>query len=122
MKYVRLRKIRSTVSPVAAPGNPATYAYGERCDRGCSLPVGYELAGWLVGDPVIGETVEILRCVRNGISCPGHFWSTEVTAVSHDGFHTQNSIYQMLEIPFETVTDKIKAEQHPYLLLRRTYL
>jgi hypothetical protein len=114
MKYVRVLKIGTTDRPDSAPGNPMPYPYGGRCATDPSLPVDYELSGWLVQDPTVGEAIEILRCVRNGISCFGYFRSTPVAMVSDGEFHTKNSVYRVVETPFATVSEKSRAKLHPY--------
>lgn len=103
MKYVRLQKVRATDHPDTPPGDSATYRYGEQCDTH-SLPVEYELQGWLGEDPAVGKCVSILRCQRGGIARLGLFTSSKVARVSQGEFQTRNSIYRYTEIPFETGT------------------
>ena len=114
MKYIRLRKISPTNGPDCAPGDPVAYPYGSISAAGQSLPVEYVLEGWLVREPAVGERVEVLRCVRNGVDCPGYFTSTVVTAVYEGEFHTRNSVYLLVQIPFASEADRARAEQHPY--------
>lgn len=97
MKYVRLQKVRATDHPDTPPGDPATYVYGEQCETH-SLPVEYELHGWLGEDPAVGKCVQILRCQRGGIASLGLFTSSEVTKVSEGEFQTRNSVYRYTEI------------------------
>ena len=102
MSYVRLQKLRAVDDPVAPPGDPAGYPYGQKPDRGESLPVDYTLEGWLVCPPVVGGRVAVIRLVRNGLRRPGIFWSTCVTKVGRDCFHTLNSVYRIEKAaPFE---------------------
>lgn len=96
LRYVVLVKINVVDAPEAPPGEPTTYPYGQRCEKGHSLPVGYELEGWLVAPPLVGQCVEILRCARNGVARPGVYCSTPVTLVRGDTFHTSNSIYRLV--------------------------
>lgn len=98
LRYVGLVKIRAVDAPEMPPGDPTTYPYGQRCETGHSLPVGYELEGWLLAPPVVGRCVEILRCSRNGVARLGVFRSTPVTLVRGDTFHTGNSVYRLVEV------------------------
>ncbi len=95
LQYVRIEKLRPTESPAFAPGDPATYAYGELNDSGFSLPVGYNLEGWIHRLPEVGESLVVLRCVRNGIERLGIFCSTPVTQIERGLYWTTNSIYRV---------------------------
>jgi hypothetical protein len=97
MKYIRLQKIRAADCPDAPPADPVTYKYGERCATGHSLPIEYELEGWLAEDPAVGKCVQVLRCARASVTSLGQFTSSEVTLVCEDGFHTRNSVYRLTE-------------------------
>lgn len=99
MDFVRLTKLAAVESPDCMPGDWATYVVGAPNLSGQSLPLEYCVEGWLLRHPSIGGRVEILRYSRNNVKVPGYFVSSEVTAVSSDGFHTRNSIYSMTAIP-----------------------
>jgi hypothetical protein len=60
--------------------------------------VGYEVEGWVVIPPVIGEKVHILRTKRNGIEALGKLWTSAVTSIGKRGFCTQNSVYVLVEM------------------------
>lgn len=96
MRYVSMVKIRAADAPLIPPGDPTTYHYGEWCE-GQSLPVAYEIEGWLLVPPVVGRRVEIIRCARNGISSLGIYRSTPVTLMDGDTFYTNNSVYRLVE-------------------------
>jgi hypothetical protein len=101
MSYVRLQKLRAVDDPVAPPGDPSTYPYGQLPDKIESLPVAYWFEGWLVYPPIVGKRVAVLRLIRNGLRCPGVFWSTQVTSVEPGYFCTKNSVYKIAEVtPF----------------------
>jgi hypothetical protein len=101
MSYVRLQKLGAVDDPIAHPGDPATYPYGQLPDKIASLPVGYWFEGWLVYPPVVGKRVAVLRLVRNGLRRPGVFWSTQVTSAEPGQFCTKNSVYKIAEVtPF----------------------
>jgi hypothetical protein len=97
-RYVRLVKNGPVAAPTMPPGDPTKYPYGLLCETH-SLPEGYTLEGWLVTPPVVGQCVEIARCVRNGVACMGGYTSTPVTLVQGETFHTANSIYRLVELP-----------------------
>ena len=52
MRYIRLQKINAIDSPDFPSGDPAVYPYGKMC-LGHSLPLQYELEGWLLAAPVV---------------------------------------------------------------------
>lgn len=115
MNYVCMTKLGAVENPEMPPGDPTTYPYGRVCETGQSLPADYQLEGWLVIPPAVGRCVEILRCARNGIACPGHYRSTPVTYVRGDVFHTRNSIYRLVEIPELSAEQKCWSVGHPLL-------
>jgi hypothetical protein len=111
MSYVRHQKLRAVDDPVAPPGDPSTYPYGQLPDKIESLPVAYWFEGWLVYPPIVGKRVAVLRLVRNGLRCPGVFWSTQVTSVEPGYFCTKNSVYKIAEVtPF--ADDDLTLEEH----------
>jgi hypothetical protein len=110
MRYVRLQKLRAVEEPVAPPGDPSTYPYGQRPDKIQSLPVDYWFEGFLVYPPFVGKRVAVFRFVRNGIRRPGVFWSTRVTEVGTGGFQTLNSVYRIEEVaPFEGMSEMVET-------------
>jgi hypothetical protein len=99
---VELTKLRVSPEPVAPPGSWNDYPLGELIDT-ASLPVDYVLRGILLEGPIVGGSVKILRLVRNGIQEVGLYRSTEVVALTEDGFRTRNSIYRMRPITAENL-------------------
>ena len=99
MDFVRLTKLAAVENPNCKPGDWSTYQLGSPNQSGQSLPLEYCVEGWLIRRPSVGGRVEILRYSRNNVKVPGYFVSSEVMAVSPDGFHTRNSIYKMTGIP-----------------------
>lgn len=99
MDFVRLTKLAAVENPDCKPGDWSTYQLGSPNQSGQSLPLEYCIEGWLIRRPSVGGRVEILRYSRNNVKGPGYFVSSEVTAVSSDGFHTRNSIYSITVIP-----------------------
>ena len=99
MKYVRIQKTGTHVNAQFDPGHPGSWLYGI-ANKNHSLPLNYWLEGWLVRPLAVGQKVFVLRCVRNGIVCPGRFVSTPVTAIHNaQEFATLNSVYHWKEIP-----------------------
>ena len=105
MRYVSMVKISAVDTPEMPPGDPTTYPYGQWCETGHSLPVGYELEGWLLVPPVVSRRVEIIRCARNDVACLGFYCSTPVTLVQGDRFHTRNSVYRLVEVTNNSTPD-----------------
>jgi len=72
LSYVSMVKINVVDAPWMPPGDPTTYPYGQKCETGSSLPVGYEMEGWLVSPPVVpslGDTALRQKWCRR----PGFF-------------------------------------------------
>lgn len=75
-----------------------SYSYGDRSESQ-SLPIGYWLDGWLLKQPVVGESVRVLRFSRNGLVFPGYFSSAVVTEIRGEcEFCTMNSVYRLTTI------------------------
>jgi len=72
MSYVRHQKLRAVDDPVAPPGDPSTYPYGQLPDKIESLPVAYWFEGWLVYPPIVGKRVAVLRLVRTVFGAPAY--------------------------------------------------
>jgi hypothetical protein len=96
--FVRLVKLRAAVDPLVQPGRWDTYHAGSSTNT-TSLPVDYEILGFLLQAPIVGGQVRVLRIQRNGINALGIFQSTEVTAVGEGHFTTQNSVYRLEPMP-----------------------
>ncbi len=60
-----------------------------------SLPVDYELVGYLLEDIVVGSQVRLLRVERNGETAVGMYISSPVTETNAVGYATLNSRYSV---------------------------
>lgn len=97
--YIRLRKVGEVEAPDCKSGEWTTYPVGTSDMTDVSLPVGYELEGWLLTKPVVGGRVEVLRAYRNGVARLGYYTSSVVVEIADDGFRTRNSIYSLTILP-----------------------
>lgn len=88
-----LVKITKT-STSASPGIPAadwdSFVLGFANPH--SLPVDYEIEGWLMEQIEIGHPLHVLRIRRNGVQALGEFRSSAVVAIQ---VQTGNSIYRI---------------------------
>ena len=60
---------------------------------------GHYVFGYLDGEPVIGEPVVVERYNTNGRIAAGILTTSPVVQLTGDGFKTQNSTYQIEELP-----------------------
>ena len=59
-----------------------------------SLPVEYNLEGYLLNDEIqVNQSVVVDRIKRNGVKASGMFKTSHVTEVGDTYFKTQNSVY-----------------------------
>ena len=90
-QWIRLTKIAAAPSPRTPSATSDTYLYGG--ENLLSLPVEYWLEGILLAPPQIGESLQVDRRIRNGVTACGFFESTPITAIDGDRVTTLNSIY-----------------------------
>jgi len=57
--------------------------------------VGYWVAGDILEGPEVGQSLKMMRYIRNDVKCPGLFYTSPVTIVDGDYFTTTNSIYKI---------------------------
>jgi hypothetical protein len=74
------------------------YPFGSAIE-GVSLPVDYELIGYLLGNPKVGGRLIILRVSRNGVNVPGLFCSSPIRIIADTRIETTNSVYRMEFMP-----------------------
>ena len=67
---------------------------GESQGDNYSIPVEYNLEGYLLYEIEVGKNVIIDRLKRNGVEVRGVFTTSRVTEVGDKYFKTQNSFYQ----------------------------
>lgn len=94
-QLVRLIKRASTPVAQAAPGSWNDWVPGARNNHG-SLPIDYEMTGFLLKPIRVGEAVQLWRLSRNGITAQGIFVSTTVRELrGGESVITNNSIYEV---------------------------
>ncbi len=91
---VRIIKRGEVQSPVVRAANWSTYVPGSWENR-MSLPVDYEMVGYLLEDIIAGSKVRLLRVERNGQTAVGVYISSLVTEVDVVGYATLNSRYSV---------------------------
>ena len=94
-QLVRLIKRASTPDAQVAPGSWNDWVPGALDNHG-SLPVDYEMMGFLLRPIKVGEAVRLWRISRNGVKAEGLFISTPVQEVrGRESVITSNSIYEV---------------------------
>lgn len=66
---------------------------GESQGDNYSIPIEYNLEGYLLYEIEVGKNVFIDRTNRNGVDVRGVFTTSRVTEVGDNYFKTQNSLY-----------------------------
>ena len=67
---------------------------GESQGDNYSIPIEYNLEGYLLYEIEVGKNVFIDRTKRNGVEVRGVFTTSRVTEVGDKYFKTQNSLYK----------------------------
>ena len=67
---------------------------GESQGDNYSIPIEYNLEGYLLYEIEVGKNVFIDRTKRNGVEVRGVFTTSRVTEVGDKYFKTQNSVYK----------------------------
>ena len=67
---------------------------GKPNDNYSSIPIEYNVEGYLLSDIEVGKNVIVERTKRNGVEVRGVFTTSRVTEVGDKYFKTQNSVYQ----------------------------
>jgi hypothetical protein len=91
---VKITKRAESRDPVCRAGNWNTFTAGV-VNSTASLPVDYEIVGYLLEDVKVGKPVRLLRFVRNGALVLGFYQSTTVLELRNDGYVTRNSVYSV---------------------------
>ena len=66
---------------------------GKPNDNYSSIPIEYNLEGYLLYEIEVGKNVIVERTKRNGEEVCGMFTTSRVTEVGNNYFKTQNSVY-----------------------------
>lgn len=59
-----------------------------------SVPINYEIEGYLIDPMLLGNVVRVHRFRRNNVAAEGLFETTPVTELTNSTFKTANSIYK----------------------------
>ncbi len=89
---VHLRKLLQVENPVSESASWAEWEPGA-LNSAKSLPVAYEITGFMMREITVGEPMQVLRTCRNGIETIGLFSSSPVVEISDRSVTTFNSVY-----------------------------
>ena len=93
--HVLIIKLSASSNPVAEPGSWEGWISGS-LDNAGSLPVDYELRGFLLAPVRVGEQIHLFRTERNGVEADGFFYSTPIVRIQDASLvETFNSIYRV---------------------------
>lgn len=92
----KITKINTSSDPIV---DSASSVAEYRNSDALSPNVGYWILGNITRGPEIGEHMVVDRSVRNGVSCPGIFMTSKITAIAEGDdvtyVYTDNSIYMI---------------------------
>lgn len=96
---IKLRKLSASANPRAHTPKKENYKPGQNNGK-ISIPVDFEIEGWIDQLPQVGESLMVFRSKRNGIPAPGVLRTSKLKFVveeslNHYFLETQNSIYEM---------------------------
>jgi len=94
--YVRLKKLRA--APGGAPACPWPIYAPSLWDDVLSLPVGYEMEGFLLDDLVQRAYIQLDRRIRNQVVRRGIFTSTRILRIADGELTTYNSVYEVTAV------------------------
>ena len=94
--YVRIKKLRA--APDGAPACPWPIYAPSLWDDVLSLPVGYEMEGFLLDDLVQRGYIQLDRRIRNQVVRRGIFTSTRVLRIAGGEVTTHNSVYEVTAV------------------------
>jgi len=97
-KIVKVNKLKEADSPDFPAESAEDFNYGQ-CNEDVSVPVGYDLEGMLLREPLVGGCLFIERHKRNGIVSAGIFQTSEIKEIKGDSktltVITANSVYKL---------------------------
>lgn len=96
--WVQLRKLAEAPGAVDPAADWDEYVPGQ-WQAGKSLPVAHEMEGVLRAPIVVGQAIELLQTVRNGVPVVGVFRSSLVMRIHRDRVTTLNSVYWVRPLP-----------------------
>ena len=92
MKQIYIEKLAEVTGGLPAIKMEEHIA-GESQGDNYSIPIEYNLEGYLLYEIEVGKNVFIDRTKRNGVEVRGVFTTSRVTEVGDKYFKTQNSLY-----------------------------
>jgi len=93
MKQIYIEKLAEVPGGLPAR-NMDEHIMGEHpTDNYNSIPIEYNLEGYLMYEIAVGKSVFVDRIKRNGVEVRGVFTTSRVTEVGDNYFKTQNSVY-----------------------------
>jgi len=92
MKQIYIEKLAEV------PGGLPARNMDEHIDGQCqddlhSIPIEYNLEGYLMYEIEVGKSVFVDRTKRNGVEVRGVFTTSRVTEIGDNYFKTKNSVY-----------------------------
>ena len=92
-KHIYIEKLAEVKGGLPAR-NMDEHIMGKPNDNYSSIPIEYNLEGYLLYEIEVGNNVFIDRTKRNGVEVRGVFTTSRVTEVGDKYFKTQNSVYK----------------------------
>ena len=94
---VIVTKLSACKIPVTEPSSWDDWNYTG--NNSLSLPVDYEMQGYLLYPVKIGGRIHLYRTQRNGFDSQGYFYSSPICSIRDDALvETFNSIYRVVQI------------------------
>lgn len=93
MKTVFIEKIAEVKGGIPAR-KMEDHISGQDMDDNLSIPIEYNLEGYLIGEIEVGKNLIVDRTKRNGLEVRGMFTTSMVTEVGDSFFKTANSVYR----------------------------
>jgi hypothetical protein len=95
---IKLNKIAEVPEPDCRASSWDRHVPGQCSDGVHSLPIDYEIVGYLNTPIKVGQPIDVNRTERNGVEIEGHFFSTPVQRIDGTRITTRNSIYRLTPI------------------------
>jgi hypothetical protein len=96
---IKLNKIAEVPEPDCRASSWDRHVPGQCSDGVHSLPIDYEIVGYLNTPIKVGQPIDVNRTERNGVEIEGHFVSTPVQRIDGTRITTRNSIYHLIPVP-----------------------
>lgn len=93
MRKIYIEKIAATKNG-KPPIDKKDHIPGQIQWSGYSLPIEYNIEGYVYRDISVGHPVFVQRTKRNGVKYGGVFSSTKVLEINDSEFKTENSVYR----------------------------